>query len=471
MLAAVRVEGVETAGPRTQPSFVRSPFLAPTGVRSSGSRFAAAPAVALGGLTACGLAVALGAAAEPSFLIFGNPAIPAVPTWLRTPLAGLGPALGPTALSVLVLAMAAGYLGVIARVDALRPAWAVASVVALHLAFLAAPPLLSGDVFSYLAYARLDILHGLDPYLHAAEQAAGDPILPYVGMKDVESPYGPLFTLTTLTLVPFGIPAGIWALKVTTVAASLAVAALVWSCARRLGRAPLGPTLFVVLNPVYLVYALGGAHNDLLVAVPLLAGVRLALGTGPTHGASAPTSRAREVATAALLTLGAAVKATAGVALPFFVVAAHRRHHALAASLAAGALLAGLAVLAFGAGAFAYLGVLARQGQLVSKYSVWLYLSHAAGLPTLPGAAKVGLSAAFLLVLAVTLVRTWRGDDWLVGTGWAAVALLVTTTWLLPWYVVLVLPFAALGSSRSLRVAAHVVTALILLTRLPLLLA
>src|SRR5256885_4806046 len=38
---------------------------------------------------------------------------------------------------------------------------------ALHVLFLLAPPLLSQDVFSYVAYARLGVEHHLNPYVHA----------------------------------------------------------------------------------------------------------------------------------------------------------------------------------------------------------------------------------------------------------------------------------------------------------------
>ena len=47
------------------------------------------------------------------------------------------------------------------------------------------------------------------------------------------------------------------------------------------------------------------------------------------------------------------------------------------------------------------------------------------------------------------------------------VALLVTLGWTLPWYIVWVLPFAALARSRSLRVAAAVITIYMYLTFMP----
>src|SRR5262249_7476148 len=47
-------------------------------------------------------------------------------------------------------------------------------------------------------------------------------------------------------------------------------------------------------------------------------------------------------------------------------------------------------------------------------------------------------------------------DRLLRASGWANVALLLTLSWVLPWYVLWVLPFAALSASRRLRVTALV---------------
>jgi hypothetical protein len=40
--------------------------------------------------------------------------------------------------------------------------------------------------------------------------------------------------------------------------------------------------------------------------------------------------------------------------------------------------------------------------------------------------------------------------------GWASVALLVTLSWVLPWYVLWILPLAAISASRRLRVTSMV---------------
>lgn len=416
---------------------------------------------ALVGVVLSGLVIALGAASAPSFLIYGNPSVPPVPSWLRTPLAGLGAAPGEDLFSLIVLLMFGSYLAVVRTADALRPSTALSAVVLLHAALLLAPPILSGDAFSYLAYARLYAVHGLNPYWHAAEDAPGDPLLPYVGIPEIESPYGPLFTLLTLALVPLGPALGMWALKALAVAAGIGCTALTWSCARRLGRAPLPPTLFVALNPLFLVYGVGGAHNDMVMAVVMLAGVRASLGGGARAG---PLGAAGVVS-------AAATKATAGLVLPFAILAARRRLLALVAALATTAVLGLIALLAFGTGLLGYLDVLARQGRSVSTYSIWLDLARLGGWETVPPGMKLALGLTFAAVLLTTLVQTARGGDWIAGAGWAVLALLVLTTWLLPWYVALLLPMAALAPSGRLRTATLAFCALLLLTRLPLLLA
>jgi alpha-1,6-mannosyltransferase len=415
---------------------------------------------ALAGVTAATLAIVLGAAAAPSFLIYGNPSFPPVPLWLASPLAGLGPAPGETAFSALMLTAFGSYLAALALADALPAKGVLGAVAVLHAALLLAPPILSGDAFSYLAYARLYAVHGLDPYRHPAEDAPGDPLLPYVGIPEIESPYGPLFTLLTIVLVPLGPVVGMWSVKALAVLASLGIAALTWSCARRLGRPPAAATAFVALNPLLLVYAVGGAHNDLVMTVLVCAGL---------YALAGPPGRTSDGVGGAALATAAAAKATGGLVLPFAVLGARERRRALAGVLIGAAVLGALSLAAFGAGLWSYLEVLLRQGRSVSIYSVWLHLSRGLGFATVPWGLKLTLALSFLAVLAATLVRTWRGGDWIAAAGWALLALLVCTTWLLPWYVVLLLPLAALGASPRLRGATLGFCGLVLLTRLPLL--
>ena len=68
-------------------------------------------------------------------------------------------------------------------------------------------------------------------------------------------------------------------------------------------------------------------------------------------------------------------------------------------------------------------------------------------------------------VVVVLLLR--RRGDWISHAGWATVALIASLAWVMPWYVIWVLPLAALGSSIWLRRAALVMTVFLVLVFLP----
>ena len=443
-----------------------SPFIAPSGRRRRVGvlerRRSTVAAVALVALVGAAIGVAIGVPAGSSFLVPAGQ--DEFPGWLAGPLAGRGPKLTPASFSLLVLVMCAGYVTALAVSDAVRPAWAAAAVVGAHLAFGLSAPILSADVFGYIGYARLGALHGLDPYLSSADAAAFDPVHPFVGWKGLSSPYGPLFTLTSYALAPLGVAASLWTLKAIVTTAGLASVALVTRLAGRLGRPQVAAALFVGLNPIALVWGIGGAHNDALVTLLVLGAIALALGD-------------RERAAAGLVACAAAVKATAGLVLPFLLLGARRPSRALAAAALAAAALAALSLAVFRSGTIGYLGVLADQGRFVSLHAIPHELARLLGLAgidsqgryTVAPVVRVGALVALLAVLAALAAWVWRGGNWIAAAGWATVALLVTTTFLLPWYVVWLLPLAALAPSRALRLATLSLSAFIVATRLPLL--
>lgn len=407
------------------------------------------------GMGAAGLAIAAGAASSASFLVPSSRA--GFPDWLAGPLAGLGPGLTPTSFSLLVLAMCAGYATVLMSAAAVSARGAVTGIVALHLIFLTAPPILTTDVFGYLDYGRLGALHDLNPYVHGANSAPGDPIHPWVVWHDLPSPYGPLFTAPTFALAWLDFTVGVWLVKTAAAAASLGCVALVWRCAKRRDLDPVRAALVVGLNPLVLVWAVGGAHNDLLVTLLLLLGVERTLA-------------GRELSAGAAAVGAAAVKVTGAILLPFMLIGARRRTDVLGGALAAAAAVGLLGLLVMGTGLLDFPSALSAQQELVSAHSVPTYTGQLLGLGgATPGlrllaALALGAAAAFLLW------RTWRGFDWITAAGWAALALLLTTAWLMPWYIVWLLPLAALGRSPRLTGAALGLTAFIVATRLPVLL-
>lgn len=354
---------------------------------------------------------------------------------------------------LLLAAMGACYLGVLALAGSVTARAAVAVIAALHVIFALAPVLLSTDLFGYLAAARVGALEGASPYSPGAGALAADPVSPYLVWRSRPNPYGPLFTVATYPLASLSVAAGLWTIKALTAAASLGTVALVWRTARRLGRDPVPAALYVGLNPLLLVWGVGGGHNDLPMmlvvtgAVALLVGRRDALGGAATAAATA-------------------IKASAGLLLPLLVLGAHRRVRALAGVVGGGTAAILLALAVAGPGIAELPTELGRQAELVSVYGPAQLAGEALGL----GGATPGvrLAGALMLVAALALLcaRVWRGGDPIAAAGWATLVALATTAWLMPWYVVWVLPLAALADpGRALRGAALALCAFIVATR------
>jgi alpha-1,6-mannosyltransferase len=246
------------------------------------------------------------------------------------------------------------------------------------------------------------------------------------------------------------IPAAYWVLKVASVLMSLGFVALVWKCARLLGRDPRFAVLFVAANPVYLIYGVGGFHNDFFMLVPSMAAITLLL------------ARRDRMAGAALV-VAIAVKFTAVLLLPFLLLAARPTRRRW--RLAQGGALAALPLIALSLALFGlHLPNLQDQSTLLTDFSVpnvvgWI-IGLGGGAPALLRIANVAV------VLAVALLIRRRGD-WLAGAGWATLALLASLAWLVPWYVIWVLPLAALATSVRLRRAAFAFTVFLILTFMP----
>ena len=82
------------------------------------------------------------------------------------------------------------------------------------------------------------------------------------------------------------------------------------------------------------------------------------------------------------------------------------------------------------------------------------------GTPALLRVANIALVITVLYFLR-------RKGDWLSGAGWSTLALVLSLAWLVPWYVIWVLPLAALGTSVPLRRAAVAFTAYLVFAFIP----
>ena len=146
--------------------------------------------------------------------------------------------------------------------------------------------MLSTDMFSYQAYARMGSLYGANPYLHGPHAIALDSLYPFIGAKWVGTPtaYGPLFTVFSYLLAPLSIVASVFAYKAIAAISSLVMVTLVWNAARLRGLDPVKAAALVGLNPLIVVYGVDGGHNDLLMAGLMVAGITLALERRPLLG-------------------------------------------------------------------------------------------------------------------------------------------------------------------------------------------
>jgi hypothetical protein len=194
-----------------------------------------------------------------------------------------------------------------------------------------------------------------------------------------------------------------------------------------------------------------------------------------TAGREAPTGGVRgwllpmsyeEVGAGVAIVTAVAIKASAAILIPVVLAALLRAPRRLIHVLLGMA----LATVVLGAASLAAFGLhipdLSTQGNVVTNESIPNLLGLAFGsggeTNTLHLLLTGVLGVWVLACCAFAFSRRNPGnsspagsiDRLIIACGWASVALLVLLSWVLPWYVLWVLPLAALSSSPRLRQAA-----------------
>jgi hypothetical protein len=399
-------------------------------------------------------AVVACAAAGPSILVPRS--VQTFPNWESGPLHDLfsrpidDPQTLGLAFSGVLVAMFVAYVLVLGAVRTLSMRAIVIVIVVLHAILLLSPPLQLTDLFNYLGYARLGGLHHLNPYTHVIKQEFYDPVYRFTSWHSLKSPYGPLFSALTYPLALLPLPIAYWIVKSATVLMSLAFIALVWHCARKLGRDPRFAVAFVAFNPVFLIYAVAGFHNDFFMLVPSMGAIALVMDR-------------RDRRAGAALMIAIAVKYTAVMLLPFLLIGARSRQRViriLVGLVATAAPMLALYPLLFGSS----IPNLSDQSSLLTDFSipnlVGLLLGIGGGTPAL-------LKVATVAVVVVVAYEVWRRREWLTAAGWSTLALIASLAWLVPWYIIWLLPLAALGSSLRLRRGAVALTLFLVIAFMP----
>jgi hypothetical protein len=430
-------------------------------------------------MVVCCAVVVVAAANRPS-LLAATTTPHFFPGWMAGPLGGLWPSLTRSTLALRYLfsgalaLMYVSYLTGLRYVPRLSAHWAIAAVVAVHAIMFLSPPLALTDVFNYINYGRMEIVHHLNPYTTTPVlEPHGDPSFALSNWHQLLSPYGPIFTLVTFIVVPLGVAASFWTLKGLMMLMSLGIVLLVWHCAKLLGRDPVKAIVLVGLNPIVLIWGLGGDHNDFLMMFCVVLGFYLLLrARAQAEEASAEEARTvREepdeahaepvdapawspflMGAGAAFVVAVSIKASAGILLPVVLASLlHRRRELMqvvVGMICAGVVLGAASLIAFGA----HFPDLATQGRLVTMVSLPNLLGLAIGQGGETTTLRVLLSGVLVLAVVACSFSAWRKRDSLTAAGWASVALLATLSWVLPWYVLWILPLAALSSSRRLRV-------------------
>lgn len=356
---------------------------------------------------------------------------------LHLPLAGV--------IAALTL-MFVSYVLVVRVADQLSLRAVLMAIGGLNALLLLAPPLFSTDIFSYQGYAREWLTYGTNPYLSGPHTMAMDPLYSYIGAKWITTPtvYGPVFTALSGFLAHVSIATSVLWFKAVAAVSSLVTVALIWHASRLRGLDPRRGVALFGLNPLVVVYGVGGGHNDLLM---------VAIGTAAIYALLAR----RERTSGALIMLATAIKVTAALVLPFAMAAgvelgASKRRRSLL--VGAGIITVAVAALSFGlfgVGIFNLVPTLHLVQTEGDWHSLPGFLNSVFKHELVGQIAGVVLGLVFVYVFVKLLRRVWRGQmDWLDGVGWAILVMLVTASAVLPWYVAWLLPVVALCTDHRL---------------------
>lgn len=388
-----------------------------------------------------GLLVAVGADHTAQLL---PESIRPVPGFLAGPFGGAGIDLGSFGAVAVLAAMFACYVVAVRAADRLSARAVLMTIAALYAVILLAPPLVSTDIFSYGAYGRMGTLYGANPYLHGPIAIALDPVYPFVGAKWVTTPsaYGPAFTALSYVLAPLSIAASVFAYKAIAAVSCLVTVVAVWNAARWRGVDPVKATALVGLNPLTVVYGIGGGHNDLLMLAAMITGVYAIL-------------QHRDRAGGGLLTLATGIKLTGGILLPFAIaggaVRRKGRRDIVIGTVIGSALLLAVSFILFGTGPLSLPSTIQQSQSEGDWHSIPGFITSRLGLGTIGHVTGLFLAIICVAVCCWLVVRVWKRKlDWIDGAGWATLAMLVTASSLLPWYMAWLMPLAALGTSKRL---------------------
>ena len=430
--------------------------------RSKGMNAGRTGLIAIGASILCTFAVAV---AGPSVLEPVLPGRPGQPPW------SLG--LHPSAYVVVPLTaagLAAGTLGLVLVLRAIRLGWSVPARAMLVAGLLAAaaltlvPPFGSSDHLSYAAYGRM-LVTGHNPYTTTPAQLAalGDPVARAVqDWSGSPSVYGPLATaIQALASLAGGtsVRLTVFVLGVANLIAFGVTALLLHRMTRDSPARQLRVAVLWAANPLLLQVLVAGAHVDSQAVVFGVAAVAVVFrpwkSAGPGGTVTGGVGVAQAAAAGVLVGLGFAVKVTValvglGLAIGFVLRlrGQRRRLAGLLAALGAGFVVTAGAAVALGGSAM--LKQSSRASDMVSIGSPWRVIRTIVQL-VVRGAPATDIvkfgAIALAVLLAVLIIRGLpgilpgrdldTGEEGGPGYAAAGAAFALVLAWLFAWPYVL----------------------------------
>lgn len=352
-------------------------------------------------------------------------------------------------------------------------------------------PMFSKDVYSYLAQSEI-AARGLDPYTVGPAEGLGigDPLTQGVPTmwRDTPSPYGPLFITVGRAINWVTGNHVVMGVALHRLLALVGFAMIVWALprlARRSGISPVAALWLGAANPLVLFHLVVGIHNEALAIGLMLVGIELAMRRMPRCGPAGPFPPLRRDELiwygigATVITLGAAVKIPAALALGFLGVMIARRlggrwkHLFAVAGALLGIFLLVLAITSLGSGlGFGWTMTLTTANAIKSWMAPMTALGFAAGGlgialglgNHIDAAITVSRMVGTLLgpLLAAKLLLDsfrWRLRP-MIGLGAALGAVLVFGATVQPWYLLwAALPLAVAAGNTRFRTVATAISA------------
>jgi alpha-1,6-mannosyltransferase len=301
------------------------------------------------------------------------------------------------------------------------------------------------DMFDYAVEGELLTMNGLNPMVYPANKVPDLPFLRYAAYSNVISPYGPVWTWLEAGVVRVVGRGGLFPIvlgfKALAIAGYLSACGLIAAVLRR--RAPqrmVAGLLAFAWNPLVLFEVAINVHADVWVGALVVGGALF-------------WELRRPLPMLVALTLASLIKVPAATLLVLFAIAAWRREPAPRRRRLA--LTGGLVIL--GIAAISYLSLpqgLQGVGNFLHRRDLFTHslpavLKLALDKVVTPGAASllVGVAAfcAFGSYYLLQLSNARRTPNEVVRLGFNTLLflLLVCMTWFQPWYLLWIMPLAA----------------------------